>query len=140
MIKSNLRVFNVMTPAPTTVSGSDTLNVAIDLFKKNNIDHLPVIMDGKIVGIVSKTDLYQRLLNLKDETTGKTYSEKQLSTTMINDIMTPSPVTVAPEHDIALVSEILLQGQFHCVPVCEHLKLVGIVTARDILQGLFDLT
>ena len=50
-------VGNRMTKHPVIVSSATKVDEAISLLKKNNIRRLPVVDDGKLVGIVTDKDL-----------------------------------------------------------------------------------
>jgi len=55
-------VKDVMTPEPITVSESTLLAGIADLFDRNRIKRVPVLRDGRLVGIVSRTDLLRALV------------------------------------------------------------------------------
>ena len=52
--------------------------------------------------------------------------------------MTSKPVVVTPEHSIEYAIELLLQGDFHALPVVENDKLLGIITSKDVLEFIID--
>jgi len=90
----------------------------------------------ELVGILSKGDLYRQTLRLSMHTSGKSYSKNILRSTTVADIMTKEPVRVFQNQQIELAGEILLQGKFHAIPVMNEDKIVGILTAKDILAAV----
>ena len=62
MIK-NINIKEIMTSEVISVSPNDNMTVVDEIFKKNNIHHIPVVdNNGKIVGLISSTD-YNKLQN-----------------------------------------------------------------------------
>jgi CBS domain-containing protein len=130
---------NIMTPNPITVIDKDNITNVIQTMKGNDFDHLPVVDKWKnLLGIISKTDLYKKSLQLSQNSSGKAYTSKVLFVTTAVDIMTPNPIVVTPDHSIDYAIELLLQGNFHALPVVEDEKLVGIITSKDVLEFIID--
>ena len=61
---SGRRVREVMTDSPCTVSEDDTLDKVVDLMERRRIKRLPVMRDGKMVGIISRSNLMHALVSL----------------------------------------------------------------------------
>jgi CBS domain-containing protein len=61
------RVQEVMTKDPLTITEDTALAEIVDLMEKNNVKRLPVVRDGKIVGIVSRANLLQAVASLARE-------------------------------------------------------------------------
>lgn len=55
----------VMQSNPSTVSKSTTVNDLVNLMSTNDIKHVPVVEDGKVVGIVTRRDLLKAFLKNK---------------------------------------------------------------------------
>lgn len=139
MTDKKILVSQVMTRTPITIEENDSIQKAIQILREHDFDHIPVTKNDTLVGILSKSDIYSSLLRLSIETSGKTYSQATLTLTPIKEIMTSNPVRVLANQDISLASEILLQGQFHSVPVTDNNDhVIGILTAKDILNYLTD--
>ena len=56
------RVDQIMTREPITISAETPLEEAVDLMKRHGIRRLPVVANGKIVGILSRSNLLLALL------------------------------------------------------------------------------
>lgn len=61
----NKPLSKVMTPNPTTVSPHDTLSNVVQLMGSRNVKRVPVVEDGKLVGIVTRKDLIKAFIQMK---------------------------------------------------------------------------
>jgi CBS domain-containing protein len=66
--QSGRKVFDVMTRNPHTVSEDDTLEAVVTQMERHRVKRLPVMRDGKLVGIVSRANLLHALASLARET------------------------------------------------------------------------
>lgn len=55
---------------------------------------------------------------------------------LIQDVMTPVPITVTPDNDLALVKRLFERHHFHHLLVVEQERLVGILSDRDLLKAI----
>jgi len=133
-MKKSYSVKDVMTSNPKTVYEDSTVADIIKELEVQKFDHLPVINhNGTLTGMISKTDLYKKILRLSESTSGTTYSHKLMTSTEAKDIMTSDPVVVQSYQSLDFAIELLLADTFHALPVQEQEKLVGIITSKDIL-------
>jgi predicted transcriptional regulator len=122
-----------------TVSVKTPLREIIEVMEEHNINHLPVLGWGDMIaGIVSKHDVYRNLLKLSVSTTGKTYSEKMLNSVLAEEMMTLDVAELGPEDTIQEAADVLLKGEFHACPVVENYKVIGILTAKDIMKHISE--
>jgi len=61
---SGRKVQEVMTEDPCTIAEDDSLEDAVDLMERRRIKRLPVLRDGKMVGIISRSNLMRALVSL----------------------------------------------------------------------------
>jgi len=127
-----MKVVDVMTKDPLTVTTKDTIGEADELMNANKIRQLPVVQARELVGIVTDRDIRSFLSgSLLDSPEAR---EKALNT-KIGEIMTTDPVTVSPEDDLQEAVELLIEEKFGGIPVVEQSEgLVGIVTYVDVLR------
>ncbi len=129
-------VSTIMTSDLITVSSSDKLQVAKDLFSEKKIHHLPVMEDDKLVGILSKTD-YLYFIRPIDKDSNEPYlNEIRLKNYSISEAMTSRVVSISPDDSLESALEILTENIFHALPVLKGEELVGILTTHDILFKL----
>jgi acetoin utilization protein AcuB len=120
----NEAVSTIMTKELITIHPDDKLSMVLEAFKTKKIHHLPVIEDGKLVGLITTSDLMWLNRSFDD------YSSIQVS-----DVMTRKLATLEPSAKIGTAAEIFLENWFHALPIVdENELLVGIVTSFDILR------
>jgi acetoin utilization protein AcuB len=117
-------VANRMTREPITVRPDDTLIHASHQMKSGGFRRLPVVSDGKLVGIITDRDLREHRAHLED--------------TKVYSVMTGEVVTVSPETPVEEAAHVLLERQIGGVPVVSEGRLVGVITATDILQAFVN--
>jgi CBS domain-containing protein len=66
--QSGRKVFDVMTRDPRTVSENDTLETVVAQMERHRVKRLPVVRQGKLVGIISRANLLHALASLARET------------------------------------------------------------------------
>lgn len=146
-----IKVKEIMTREVLTVTPETEITQATKLLIDNRINGLPVVdEEGKIKGILCQSDLIaqQKKLPLPSfftfldgfiPMTSMKQLEKQIqkvSATTVAHAMTPNPVTVDPETPINNVAALMVDKNYHTLPVVEGGKLVGIVGKEDILRTL----
>jgi acetoin utilization protein AcuB len=127
-----MKVVDVMTKDPLTVTPNETIGQADELMNTNNIRQLPVVTARELVGIITDRDIRSFLSGSLLESPEE--REKALNS-KIGDIMTTEPITVSPEDDLQEAVELLIDEKFGGIPVVEESEgLVGIVTYVDVLR------
>ena len=115
-----------MTPGPRVVSSRHTLAEAHQIMRERNIRHLPVVDDGKLVGMVSQRDLY-----LLETLKGVDPSSEQ-----VREAMTPEPFTVGPEAPLEEVALAMAARKYGSAVVVDKGVVVGLFTTVDALRAL----
>jgi CIC family chloride channel protein len=119
---ATLTAAEVMQKKVETLPSQMTLVEVVEAFAKSHHRGFPVVHQGRLVGIVTQTDL--------DKITQLTLPDYAVLT----DIMTPQPITVNPEDALSQVLYLLSSYKLSRLPVVSHRKLVGIITRSDILR------
>ncbi|HAY70562.1 MAG TPA: CBS domain-containing protein [Saprospirales bacterium] len=119
----NEKISTIMTTEVITVGPEDNLDHAKQLLEEHEVEHLPVVDDGKLVGILSYYDLWE---------VNKEF--KEYSKVKVKEIMTRKVVHLEPNDKIGTATEVLLHNLFQAIPITDSDRnLVGIVTNLDIL-------
>ena len=146
-----LSVKEIMTRDVITVSPETDIAHAARLLLGKSINGVPVVDEtGKLVGILCQSDLVAQqkrfpiptLFTLLDgfiPLTSMKHLEREvqkITATTVADAMSANPVTVRPEASIEEVGTIMVDRNFHTLPVVDKGKLVGIVGKEDVLKTL----
>ncbi len=128
-------ISSIMTKNPICIGANETLAVAEKMFREHKIHHLPVLAEGKLVGMVSKSDfLFFRHGFAKNEK--KLEDEVRLNNYTARDIMTTKLGKMEPTEKINVALEVFRENLFHAIPIVEGDTIVGIVTTFDIIDHL----
>ncbi|KAB1153880.1 CBS domain-containing protein [Tenacibaculum aiptasiae] len=137
-MKKRTPVSVIMSKNVITLSSTDDLLRAEELFKRERIRHIPVVSGSEIKGMLSYTDLlrisFADAIN-DDETDVDTVVYNMFT---IDQVMAKNLVTVSSSTTIKEVAEILSKKEFHALPVVDEGKLVGIVTTTDLIYYLLE--
>lgn len=127
MSRHTIRPF--MTPAPHTISTRQTLAEAHQAMRDRGVRHLPVVEEGKLVGVVSQRDLYL-LETLRGVDVGRE---------LVEEAMSDEPYVVAPDCSLEEVAEAMANRKHGSALVVENAMVVGIFTSTDALRALVAL-
>jgi acetoin utilization protein AcuB len=127
-----IKVVDVMTKDPLTVSPIETVGKADELLAENNIRQIPVVNGGELIGIVTDRDIRSFL---SGALLGNPDIREKALRTPVRDIMTAEPRFLAPDDDLQDAVEILVEEKFGAIPVVDEAEgLVGIVSYVDVLR------
>ena len=131
-------VGRIMNRNLVTVSPETSLNDALDITRKKNIQHLIVLdQSGKLVGIVSSHDIKQTLAS--PATTLSTHELNYLLDQItVESFMTKNVLTVPPDTTVERAAYIMQTNSISSLPVMVDDKTVGIVTTTDVMKVLLE--
>ena len=129
-------VGNWMTKDVISVDVNDSMQDAARLIRKHKIKRLPVMENGKLVGIVTDRDL--KRASASDVTTLEIHELLFLiSEIKISDIMTKDPITIPLDYTIDEAAQILLEHKLSGAPVVDDEgQVAGVITQTDIFRVL----
>lgn len=133
---STVKVSDWMTRDVITTTRNAPIANTHQMMREKNIRRLPVVENGKLLGIVTIGDV--REASPSDATTLSIWELNYLWAQLtIEKIMTRNVLTVNPETSILDAAEIMLEHKVSGLPVVdEQHKLVGIITESDIFRML----
>lgn len=128
----NGMVKNWMTSPVITVTRETHLTEARKIINEKQIRALPVVEDGKLLGIVTRRGLLRMDLSfLEDE---KLAQNVETDDKKVGDVMTLNIITVSPDALIPKAARIMLENKITALPVVENDQVVGILTNSDLLR------
>jgi acetoin utilization protein AcuB len=133
-------VENWMSKNVISVDVNDSMHNAMKLMKENKIRMLPVMEEGKLVGIITDRDI--KRASASDATTLEIHELTYLMIRIkVIDIMNKKPITVRFDHTLEETAEILLNNKISGVPVVgDKGGVVGIITQTDLFRALISMT
>lgn len=111
-----------------SVTGNTTVYDALKILGEKNIGALPVIEEGKLLGILSERD-YARKIILK----GKTSHD-----TPVNEIMTENPFTVEPDDKIEACMTLMSDKHIRHLPVIKDGTVLGMISIGDVVTAIIQ--
>ncbi len=119
-----MRARDVMSRPVVSVDTRTTVREATTVLTEHGFGSVPVVDDGRVVGIFSESDALRA-------DTGNGDRDAPVTT-----VMTTPVEVVAPTTDVEVIAERMLAGRLRSLPVVEAGLLVGVVARRDLLRTL----
>lgn len=111
-----------------TISPLATVFQALELMAQKDVGALPVVQNGKLVGIFSERD-YARKVILK----GKASKD-----TAVSELMTQTVFYVSPENTLDECMALMTSQQIRHLPVLDRDRLVGMITLGDVVKRIIS--
>ncbi len=121
-LQTNVKVGDIMTRDVAYVTIPGDREQVLEILREKQISGVPVVKDGKLVGIITRSDLLRNP------------SENQIAM-----LMTRNPISVTPDATIENAAMLMVEHNIQRLPVVEDGKLVGIITVRDIINAIAEL-
>jgi CBS domain-containing protein len=141
---------DIMTPEVITAAPDTPVTAVAALLDKHRISGVPVVdKEGRVMGVITQSDLVHRARNLELPPTISLFDlrliletpshfkkrlEKMLGAT-VQEVMSDKPVTVHPEMPLPEVAALMARKKVHTLPVLEGAKLVGVIGKIDLIRA-----
>lgn len=119
-----MKVKELMTSDPAKVGPDDVIAKAATAMKQEDCGAIPVVRDGKLIGIVTDRDITIRVVA----------EGRDPKTTKVAEIMSADPITIAPDADISEAAAIMAKSQIRRLPVVEDGQLLGIIVTAQLAR------
>jgi acetoin utilization protein AcuB len=132
-MNNEIKVREVMMKGPVTLQSGDILDLANDVMTLGRIRHLPILDNGKVVGVLSQRNLFHSALVTALGIRPKERKEL-LKAIRVNEVMSAPVITVSPDARLKEAARMMMEKKIGCLPVVENDTLVGLLTESDILR------
>jgi CBS domain-containing protein len=131
---SEIKISHIMTTEIIAANPTNRFSQVFQFFSEKEINHMPVVENGKLLGIISNKDMmkyvYKYIIVQKRSDIAALDAEVKL-----DDIMTKNIVTAHEDITLAEVKDLFAKAHFNCLPIVNgEDKLVGIVTPKDLMK------
>lgn len=125
-------VSEYMTRSPHWIGAREALSEARSFMTEYKIRHLPVLKEGRLVGVLSDRDLHvvQSIAQSSFEVRGEAIP--------VEFAMTPDPYAVAPSTPVDEVARVMAERKYGSAVVIERGVVIGVFTTTDALRALAD--
>jgi len=128
------QVRDCMTAKPLTVAPCDSLQRVIELLRRRDIRSVPVVEEGRLVGIVTDRDIRQvapAYPLFRDEEEIRRYTERLT----VSAAMTADPMVIAADAPLVRAAKLLETYRIGSLPVVDGGELVGMISVTDLLRA-----
>lgn len=133
----NTRVEEIMTKKPFVIEEDESVGAILSLFREEGISHVPIVKDGKIVGIISIFDIISNIFQPRQsQKRGELVGEKVPVLNMPAKGIMKRAITVLPETKLPEAENQMHKFNISSLVVVSKGRPVGILTKRDFLEPL----
>lgn len=135
MPSADVLVRDIMTREVVAVEPSTLLLDAALTLRSSSMRHLPVVENGRLVGLLTDRDIQRcapsRLVPITEEGYNAVFAD-----TTVGRVMTREPLCVSADTTLAVAIETMQTSRYGCLPVVDGEQLVGILTRSDLVDTL----
>lgn len=124
-----MNVADIMSSPVYVINTDEPVSRARKLMLRHRIGTLPVLNEGKMVGIVTKSDISNRLSQAEP-----LWRRRPIDQIPIKMLMTETVITIYPEASITQAATLMLENEIHNVPIVKNGNIVGIITRTDLMR------
>ncbi len=124
-MRDDLKAKNVMIETVQTISPTDLIAAAKLKMMRSNVGGLPVVNDGKLVGIITHRDI----LLAGGEAVGL----------KVEELMSKNLRTAESDTSLVEIIKIMVDEGYQRIPVVQNGKLIGLVTQSSVIRAIADL-
>ena len=138
-----MKVKDVMAKDPISIDPDAPIGTALEVMRAKLVRHLPVVDEGRLIGIVTDRDLRQaafapaveEYLSARGRRRIRQMGES-LENLRVRDVMTWAVTTTHPESPLAHAALIMSESRVGSLPVVDGGQLVGLLTEHDVLKAV----
>ena len=126
-----------MTSNVLTVTSAQPIIEVEQIMRENRVRRVPVVDANKLVGIISREDLFRAMPSIFDPSISPETLD-QAGRIEAASVMTPAPVTVEPSTPLEHAALLMRSHKFGALPVVQGEELVGIITETNIFDAFLE--
>lgn len=130
-------VKDIMSTKLITLHPKDKMERVKEIFDAYAIHHIPIIINGDIIGLISKSDFLQ-IQGIAKNGYDEFIKSKIMQTEPVENYMHSEIVVCDPDTPLSSVLNLFLENEIRCIPVVQEGQLIGLVTPLDLLRNLKD--
>jgi CBS domain-containing protein len=138
------KVSEIMTPSPVTVTEEAALAEIVDLMERHNVKRVPVVRDGKLVGIVSRSNLLQAVASLArdvpDPTADDDHIRKRIIAEFEKNDWCPYSLNVIVRDGIVHLSGVITEQASRQAAIVAAENVPGVAKVHDHLSWIDTLS
>lgn len=134
----NASVKEIMNTSFMTIGSNEYLSKAEKMIYQSKLKHLPVVRAGKLVGIITKTDIKRMSFAESFDEAEAEIDENIFKMLKVAQVMTTKPFTLSSSATIKEVAEVLSDKEFRTIPIVDDGELVGMVSTRDLIKYFLE--
>jgi len=123
-----MKARDVMSSPVITLRPDTPARAAAALLVAHGFTAAPVVEDGRVIGIATEADL------MRGHIVSDGWVVEELPEAAVRAVMTPAPLSVRPEDDLANIVALMVDSGVRSVPIVDDGELVGILSGRDVLR------
>lgn len=137
-----MRVEHWMTANPLTVEPHTSVVHARGLLKEHRINQLPVMLNGRLVGMVTDRDLRDAMVTIRtlaEDSPDHPQARRQSPEVTVDTVMTGNAITIEPYDTMERAAVLMRRERIGGLPVVHRGELQGILTRTDVLRAFLAL-
>lgn len=115
-----------MTPSPVTIERTATMARAMKIMDENGFRHLPIVEDGRLLGLLSEREL-KIVENMRVVDAGMA---------CVEDFILNAPYSVSPDTPLSEVTRAMAEKKYGSAVIVENDRVIGLFTTVDALRAL----
>lgn len=134
----NAHVEEIMTKKPFVIEEAESLGAVLSLLKSEGLSHVPIVKDGKLVGIIGISDIIDNIFQPKQvQRFGERVGQKVSALSIpAKGIMVQPVITILPESKLRDAEAQMHKFNISSLVIIDKGRPVGIITKRDFLEPL----
>jgi len=136
-----MRIDGCMRHPVLTVKPHDSVQRARGIMEERRLNQLPVVIDDRLVGIVTDRDVRDAFPSVFDHTPRRRsrVGVADPGTIAVEDVMSPNVLTLGPDGSVEEAARLMRRERIGAIPIVIGERLVGIITRSDVLDAFLAL-